>query len=327
MRDGWVVGAYAASPTRFGWNEPAEREYLEGIYRQPDVAALEVPFIETLHKFDESWFLSGYPEKLKIIVTLIGGTTASVKKNPLWGLSSDDSSGQEEAIRFLAKAHQAIKRANEKLGRAAVAAVQIQSAPGGQGASSASLARSLEEIHRWDWEGAMITIEHCDALVPGQPAQKGYLAIADEIAAIESAATPTYLTINWGRSAIETRSTDGPISHLKSAGKLLGGLMFSGAADRENRCGKAWADNHIPPAPPKTEDNSGQTVGFDGAGCWETASLMGESEIQAAMNHSRFAHYLGLKINPHQDATVQDRIQLIRASLDRLASAKNNRPS
>ena len=100
MRDGWVVGAYASSPTRFGWDEPAEREYLEGIYRQPDVAALEVPFIETLHKFDEEWFLSGYPNDLEMVITLIGGTTAAVKKDPLWGISSDDPSGRGEAHRF-----------------------------------------------------------------------------------------------------------------------------------------------------------------------------------------------------------------------------------
>lgn len=323
MRDGWVVGAYAASPTRFGWDEPAEREYLEGIYRQPDVSALEVPFIETLHKFDEDWFLSHYPNDLEMVITLIGGTTAAVKKNPLWGISSDDPSGRGEAIAFLAQAHQALKRANDKLGRAAVFAVQIQSAPGGQGASATSLARSLEEIHRWDWEGAIVTIEHCDALLSGQPAQKGYLAIEDEIAAIENAATPTYLTINWGRSAIETRSKDGPIEHLKSAGKFLGGLMFSGAADQENRCGKAWADNHIPPSPPIAGAESGSAGGYDGAHCWESASLMGDREMQGSLQHARHALYLGLKINPHQDATVQDRIQLIRSSLDRLTAAKN----
>lgn len=321
MRDGWVVGAYAASPTRFGWDEPAEREFLEGIYRQPDVTALEVPFIESLHKFDEDWFLAGYPENMDLVITLIGGTTASVKKNPVWGISSDDPSGRSAAIALLSQAHQALKRAHDKLGRAAVAAVQIQSAPGGQGASAASLARSLEEIHQWDWEGALITIEHCDALVPGQPAQKGYLAIEDEITAIERSSTPTYLTINWGRSAIESRSIEGPISHLDKAGRFLGGLMFSGAADRENLCGKAWADNHIPPSPPSQE---GSISGLDGAGCWESASLMGDGEMKAALQHARQAHYLGLKINPHPDATIQDRIQVIRSSLDRLAIAKDH---
>jgi hypothetical protein len=167
-----------------------------------------------------------------------------------------------------------------------------------------------------DWEGALITLEHCDSLVPGQKAEKGYMSIDDELRSIVLSSTPTALTINWGRSAIELRSSEGPLLHLLKVGERLGGLMFSGASATDNRCGKAWADNHIPPAPPKIVS---QDLGSHGS--WEDSSLLDDAAFLASLDVAQNAQYLGVKINPHKDATVSQRVALIKETIDRLESA------
>ena len=91
----------------------------------------------------------------------------------------------------------------------------------------------------WDWPGTKLVIEHCDAYVEGQAPSKGCLTIKDEIAASLAAKAATGravgICINWGRSAIETRSAEGVVKHIKAAKEagLLSGLMFSGASGKE----------------------------------------------------------------------------------------------
>jgi hypothetical protein len=42
----------------------------------------------------------------------------------------------------------------------------------------------------WDLAGAEILVKHCDALIPGQVAAKGFCSVDDEIAATLRAAGP-----------------------------------------------------------------------------------------------------------------------------------------
>src|SRR5438034_923832 len=70
--------------------------------------------------------------------------------------------------------------------------------------------RSLDELRAWDWRGAALSVEHCDAFVPGQAPAKGFLALGAEIDAIRAShgATPVGVAVNWGRSAIEARDPE-----------------------------------------------------------------------------------------------------------------------
>lgn len=56
------------------------------------------------------------------------------------------------------------------------------------------------------------------------------------------------VVVNWARSAIETRSADGPVDHLtlaRRAGRLRS-LVFSGVAAVDTAFGPAWVDAHLP---------------------------------------------------------------------------------
>lgn len=303
----WIVGAYSASPTRFDWVPEEENEYLSGIYAIPSLRGLEIPFTGTLHKFDEAWFLARIPKHLDIVVTLIPATTAAVKENPKFGLASSDEAGRKDAIALTKDAAAAVKRINQALGRKAVIAVQLHTAPGGSDVQA--LTTSLIELSAFDWQGAKIVLEHCDAKVPDQKAEKGYMALSDEIAAVKASNLNIGITINWGRSAIEARSATGPIEHLKQAHQagLLTGLMFSGASDVENRFGTPWKDCHVPPAPlDPTPANKQELL--------EPVSLMTGDEMREcylASQPETFHGYYGVKIAPLQEVTIQERIATV----------------
>src|SRR5262249_52879340 len=112
---------------------------------------------------------------------------------------------------------------------------------------------SLREIRGWDWHGAKLAIEHCDAYVTGQPPQKGFLTVREELDALKAThdtRTPAGLVLNWGRSAIEGRSAATALAHAREAeaSGLLVGLMFSGACAQDAVYGD-WQDTHAPFAP------------------------------------------------------------------------------
>lgn len=303
----WIVGAYSASPTRFDWVPAEEDEYLSGIYSIPSLRGLEVPFTGTLHKFDEAWFLTRIPKHLDIVVTLIPATTAAVRENPKFGLASSDEAGRKDAIALTKDAAAAVKRINQALGRNAVIAVELHTAPGGSDVQA--LTTSLIEISAFDWQGAKIVLEHCDAKIADQKAEKGYLSLSDEIKAIKASNLDIGITINWGRSAIETRSAAGPIEHLKQAHQagLLTGLMFSGASDVENRFGTPWKDCHVPPAPLDPTLAGRQEL-------LEPSSLMTGDEMRKsylASQPENFEGYYGVKIAPLQEVTIKERIATV----------------
>ncbi len=179
-----------------------------------------------------------------------------------------------------------------------MAAIELQTAPARTGSAEA-LARSLTEIAAWDWSGAAILIEHCDALVPGHEPEKGFLSLADELAVARELGLG--VLINWARSVIETRSPDGAVAHVTEAGDLLGGLMFSGVADRQVRDYPAWVDAHLPPAPR------------------EPASLLTADEIARTRAAAASTGLLGAKVGVSSSdqspadraATVVDALELV----------------
>jgi len=304
-----IVGAYSASPCHSEWNPELEKAYFDGLKKIPGIRGLELPFFGDLHRYDSEWLLNHLVPSWDYVFTCIPGTMENVKASPHFGLASDSERGRADALLFAEKARQAILRMHQKLGRKAVRAIEIHSAPtrGRSGVNSSwqSLSRSLAEMCSWDWDGATLMLEHCDRFIEGQEPAKGYLSIEDEIRAVVkescSEKTPLQILINWGRSVIEARDPKAVLDHLSKArdAGVLGGLIFSGCTPEHPLYG-AFADSHAP---------------FAGNGPdLEPASWMTQERVKEALRVSA-AHTLpivGFKIQAlPRDLTVADRLRKI----------------
>lgn len=281
---GYLVGAYPAYPA----DDPAgSAALLAGLAGNRLIAGLELPFTGAEPPgppdgCDPAWVFA---------VTAISGTVARNATDADFGLASPDHAGRRRGLDFAA----ALRDYVESLSAThtgAVCAVEIQSAPSRRG-SAAAFADSLAEIATWDWRGALVTVEHCDSAgAIGEP-QKGYLSLADEIAAVKAASGTDFgVTINWARSAIERRDASAPAEHLAQAraSGVLAGLMFSGCADRETAFGAAWLDAHLPPGMPGT--------------------LLSEQEIRASWQAAGELRFAGVKMGVRpRTASVAERLR------------------
>lgn len=298
-----IVGAYATSPASAAWKEAEETAYYDGLKAMAGVRGLEVPFTGTLHPHDEAWLLKALKKDWDFVVTCIPGTMQTLVKDKTFGLASDDAAGRKAAIEFAKKARDAVGRLNAAVGRNAVIAVEVQSAPTQAGAGKGSVGaftESLAEVASWDWHGARIVIEHCDAYRADHPPIKGFLTLDDELKAIvganKSAKKPIGIAINWGRSVLETYRASTAVDHIRQArdAGALSGLMFSGASGAQTPYG-AWQDSHMPHAP------------------MAEGSLLTEAEIKAsrAAAGSKL-DFVGAKIGIRPaDASVATRLDTI----------------
>ena len=246
------MGAYAASPCTDGWKPDLESEFWLALHAESFVSGLELPFSGALHAHDPEWLLRVLPTDWSVVLTLIPGTMERLARDAEFGLASSSEPGRRRALEFTAAAREAVALMHGRLGRRAVIAVEIHSAPrpsAGAEPSADAFRRSLDELRGWDWEGAVLSVEHCDAFVPGQAPAKGFLTLSAEITAIRASqgSAPVGAAINWGRSAIEARDPGVPELHVSQAQQagVLNGLMFSGATVDDPLYGD-WADKHAP---------------------------------------------------------------------------------
>lgn len=243
------VAAYAAS----GGLDPAGEAALYQGLADLGVAGLEQPFYGTLHRRDEGWLIGQIHPDWTLVLTLLPGFFDLLERDQRYGLASIDLDGRRRALDFAESACAAVGALHGKLGRRAVRAVLVHSAPrlGSPAARSSAeaFADSLSRLRALDWGGASLLVEHCDAYKPGQPPDKGFLSLADDLAAarLSSGPTPIGVALNWGRSAVETRSAEGPVEHARfAAGEgLLGALFFSGVTPSHPEYGE-WRDWHAP---------------------------------------------------------------------------------
>ncbi|HEY9043766.1 MAG TPA: DUF4862 family protein [Rheinheimera sp.] len=317
----YYVGAYAASPNQTGWDQQLETAYYNELKQLSNIKGLEHPFLGKLHIHDDNWFLANIAPQWDYVFTCIPGIMNALGQNPQFGLASTDETGRQAALSFMQQACEAIARLTHHLGRQAVTAIQIQTAPARNKADSSvqALEQSLHTMLQWDWQGAKIVIEHCDALMPGHEPSKGFLALQDELALLmrlnEQAAPQQKLgmVINWGRSVFESRQVDGARQHILAAqdAGLLSGVMFSGVSDKDSEYG-AWRDSHQPP-------QSSEQVKHGEPGSWMSEQAI--HQCLAAIDNLKQLPVLGAKIGirPHQ-APVELRVAYIRdmlAILDR----------
>lgn len=242
-----IVGGYPAAPSG-AMSRAEEARFWRALLDDPRVQGLEIPFMTGLHA-DEGWFRGVLPTGGGHVVTAIPATAMRGRENPRFGLASTDPAGRRAALELAEDVRRAVGRLVDN--GAAVLAVELHSAPSRVSDPAAGgaepLADSMAELLGREWFGAELVIEHCDAPRPGQPAQKGYLDLADELAAVIAVGDSVGLVINWARSVIEGRDSGTAVDHVRSvaAAGRLSGVMFSGVAD--GRDGD-WLDAHLPPA-------------------------------------------------------------------------------
>lgn len=261
---GIIVGAYAASPAHARWDPRAEEEYLQSLADVDAIAGVELPWVGSLHPHDDTWLLDNLPRRFGIVVTDIGATVAALAVDPQFGLASRDDEGRRRALLAAAQVRDGVERLVDSRGRPVVHAVELHSAPLGRDGSAGALAESLAEVASWEWNGARLLLEHCDAHVEGQRPEKGYLSLQHELDAISLSGTDIGVSLNWGRSAIELRDASLVLEHValaRSEGRLAA-LVLSGAAAAESHFGPAWTDAHLP-FPPSSEFPSGEPTSVD----------------------------------------------------------------
>lgn len=303
------VSSYALCSPALVRDPDAEDALFDGL-AELDLAGLELPFYGRFHEVDEERLIARLRPEWRFVVTLLPGTMNRLREERAFGLASADDGARRRAVDFAESARRAVARLDERLGRAAVAAVTLHSAPrtgdgGGARASLDAFARSLSDLRARDWSGAELLVEHCDAPAEGRVPDKGFLRVEDDCAALalSRGGTRARLLVNWGRSALETRSADGPLAHLSRARQadLLGGLFFSGVAAADPDYG-AWKDSH---APFSTERPS---------------SLLTPSAARAALAAAGPVDFLGVKIQPLPESLSKDeRLTLVRGALSAVA--------
>lgn len=304
-----IAGAYPAAPPANPWNASDEEIFLRTVLEDDGVDGLELAFAGALHAHDQDWLLKLLPAAATHVVTAVPGTAGRARTEPRFGLASVDRAGREDAVRMIGDVRDAVERVVQTAGRPAVLAVEIQSAPGraenASAGTAAALALSLGEIADWDWCGASLVIEHCDAARDDHPAEKGFLALEDEIAAIQRSGVDIGVSLNWARSVIEGRDSATAIEHVKQSVQagLLRGVVFSGVAGSGSA---PWVDGHLPLS-------SGHPD-----------SLLGSAEIEETLQATDGADlaFVGAKVVARPtDQTPQDRAEGVCAAVAAVRAA------
>lgn len=311
---GYFLGAYAASANVSGWDAQLEADYYRGLAGLTEVRGLEHPFLGQLHQHDDAWFLQHLAPHWDYVFTTIPGVMNALATEPSFGLASTDPAGRQAALDFMQAARQAILQLNQHLGRQAVKAIMLHTAPARDkvAGSAACFMASMQQLLSWDWQGAQLLVEHCDAYLPPQLPSKGFLSLSDELAVLsqlkQQGAAPVGVVINWGRSVFEGRDPAAAIAHIQAAkdAGLLAGLMFSGVSGEDSAYG-AWRDSHQP-----IRNTQAPELG-------SVCSWLTEQQVGAAlMAASPVEHLtvLGLKIGVRPvTATVAERLTLLQAQL------------
>jgi len=308
----YMIGAYATAPSTLKWDQALETNYYQELKSQCNIIGLEHPFVGKLHPYDDEWFLENIDENWQFIFTSIPGVMGQLARNPHFGIASTNEAGRQAALAFYQQAQQAIFKLNNHLKKEAVSFLKIHTAPKiteNTESSIQALQRSLETMQSWNWYGAKLVIEHCDAYILGQEAEKGFMLLEDEITAVKlvnsKLNSDVGISINWGRSAIETRDTNGPLQHIKQAylNGLLKGIIFSGTSDIDGPYGQ-WKDTHMPPA---------QAIYIPS---YAENSLLTMEQIEKSMQQCDYQKldFIGGKISlsPNQ-ASVNQRISYIKS--------------
>ncbi|MFD6175524.1 MULTISPECIES: DUF4862 family protein [unclassified Isoptericola] len=249
------------------------------------------------------------PPSWDLLLTTAPMTSSRLAGRPAYGLASGDQDGRAKAVDDVRACLDAAARVDEAAGRRRVTGIELHTAPGPAHGDPESLVRSLAELAATAPVPVPLVVEHCDAPSGNGPPDKGYLRLEDEVRAAGAAAAasghPVRLGVNWGRSAVEGRSTSTPVEHARTAAAsgLLATAVLSGTSSSAGPWGEAWRDVHVPPygAPPLPPDGGGTRLGLAEA-----------TDFVVACGHLAV---LGVKVAAPPAAPMTDRLALIRASV------------
>lgn len=311
MANKFIVGAYACAPVAHNMDRAEEEDFWEKLAQMPLVGGIEHPCIDQLHAYGDEFLLERIPAHWEVVITGIPGTMGRRVQNPAFGLASHDAASRAQAVAYAKHIFEKIQKINDKLGRKAVKALEIYSAPSvdekGQPSDPRFFLDGLQEILQWKWDCALL-IEHCDARGSAAPA-KSFLPLEDELHALKNVATngnEIGMCINWARSVLENKSVDRPVEHIGQSAQvgMLKALMFSGCA-AEGAYGP-WKDVHAPFAP------------FEGAkfGCAQSLMTLDEAKRCYAAAKGSELLFSGIKLlEIDQKAGVEQRIGIIEDGL------------
>lgn len=287
-----LVGAYATLPP-----EPEQQAAFYAGLREAGVDGLEIPDLHV--RGEDGARLEALEQVLGLgftssVVTAIPSTMKRQGPRPGEGLASADEELRRAALGFIGEVVAAIAGTNDALGRAAITGLLVHSAPTG-GADAGAFRRSLEELAATtERRGIRLMVEHCDAADGAGPGEKRFLSLAEELEASAGLGVP--LTVNWGRSVVESHDPATPeqqIRELAAAG-LLGGVAFSGASGDTTPYGAPWSDVHLP-------------LDAD-----EPASLLTAGTVRASLDAAGGAErYRAIKVQAPAGAAVAERLAII----------------
>jgi hypothetical protein len=286
-----IVGTYPAEPST-----PIERKaFFAELAAEPAIRGLELPFYR---RGGDPWPTGAAPGWTAVI-SAIPGTMQHLALDPYFGLASTDPQGRAAALRYTAGIHDYAKSLTAQ--GHPVEAIELHSAPRDNGSAEA-LATSLTEILTWDWNGARITLEHCDAPADGRIPEKGFLPLASEIAVLAELIANghrTGLVVNWGRSVIESHNPHTAEAHIHAARQagVLYGVMFSGCSPQETDYGYPWIDGHLPAREILDAPKS---------------SLLTQNQISRCLEAAGSPAIVGFKIGQPASATAQERARRLR---------------
>lgn len=313
-----IIGLYPLAEP-----DPTQQiELIQAAFNEHLCNGLEILYLSNSYRANQDRLWSSLPTGTKHVFTMITATMECIANNPQFGLASIDKEGRDAALTMMERACQTVKAINTA-GNHKILAVEIQSAPSNSVQIQESISafkHSLEEITSWDWSGAIVCIEHCDAAVRWHLPSKGFLPLNMELAALSAVCgtrvtTPAAMSINWARSAIELRNPNLVENQIRqcSINNVLRGMMFSGVADEPTKFGPAWSDSHCPP-------NLHRSVDLD-----EPRSLLTGQRIAAAKRAvGPNLLYEGVKISARPlNAPIGKRIALLRRTIELLDNANS----
>ena len=300
----FFVGAYAltASLPQSDQKLSEDLEVFRALSAEPSVRGLELPFYQDLREDPREALIEHLPRDWDYVITGLPGVMQGLSREASLGLASLDREQRKQALRVVERMRARVAQIQDHCGRVAVKAVTLHSAPRPPYASAAALRASLEELSQRDWSGADLWLEHCDAYAPGFV--KGFLPLNDERSVVKG--LPVKISLNWGRSMIETRNAAFVRQQILLLGDALGGFFFSGTAANDALYG-AWQDNHSP-------------IGDEYHESWHPKSgLLTLDEIEACVRLLPVSCEVGLKVQPAPSSlSLQERIRFARQQIQLL---------
>lgn len=308
MNNHYYISAYSASPCVNSWDSGLEAAYFQALAQRPEIVGIEHPYLAHSDKYPLSWLRENIPAHWSICITAIPSLMQLNQSDAYAGLASVQEEGRRKAINLVTAINQYAHQLNELFGRSVVKAIHLHSSPKSDDEATRgdkdAFKRSLAEIAEMDWCGAALNIEHCDTFKKGQASSKAYLSLQDEIELINELGGYG-IVLNWARSAIEYRSSQGALKHLQQVleANLLRGYFFSGCTNKTSGFYANWQDKHMPPA------------------AVEKDSLLTSKEIKIIFDELKPVLnqiYFGIKVHGPLQGRLEESVNMVLRSLEEI---------